>query len=190
MSALVDMYIQLSLLGSIGVVFIWMLISNHKTLTRYASELIEQKETLGQIWNKQNEILDKIYMTIQPMSFMQARDIISMMLECNRLRALEIFHDIVRLNHIHLEGHESIIIENINRELESMYQHSLNTLRRFNYSGRTLDYYFSESWEETSKVMHDELFVQKEVDEDRSRKNIKAVFDRAQNDTELKLNKA
>ena len=71
-----------------------------------------------------------------------------------------------------------------------MYQHSLNTLRRFNYSGRTLDYYFSESWEETSKVMHDELFVQKEVDEDRSRKNIKAVFDRAQNDTELKLNKA
>lgn len=194
-----QLYTQLGLLGAIGVVFIWELISNHKSMTKYTEQLMEQKDAFIEQLDKQRvdlvaqsasqiDLLNKIYEALKPNSFAQSRDLISMTIECSRLRSIEVLKDVIRQNNIHVDGHESVIQENINRELGSINQHNLNLLQRFSYSGKTLDKYMPDWWQETAKVMHDELYVQIGNDEDRLRRNIGSVFTRLQNEAEQRLN--
>ena len=109
MNSILEMYMQLGLLGTIGVVFIWMLIkqNNQNTMS------LEQ-------FRQQGELLRSIYEALKPMTYMQAEDLFSLIIGYSEEETLNILRDVIRKNNIHEPGHESIIQENINGELKAM----------------------------------------------------------------------
>jgi len=178
MTELIEMYIQLGLLGSIGVIFIWMLVRQNIAMTESTK-----------MFQKQGEILNNIYEALKPGTYVQASDLFSIIIAFSEKRIMEILHDIIRKNNIHEEGHEDIIRENIKGELTAMFTHHQLTLKRHQYSGKTLDIYMYDWTPEIAKVMLDELYNNGKPDEDRFKKNIGGVFYRIKNNIENELSK-
>lgn len=179
MNSILEMYMQLGLLGTIGVVFIWMLIkqNNQNTMS------LEQ-------FRQQGELLRNIYEALKPMTYMQAEDLFSLIIGYSEEETLNILRDVIRKNNIHEPGHESIIRENINGELKAMYTHHVTTLHRQQYSGKQLDEYMYNWTMEVTKVMYDEIYNQGKPDEERFKKNIGAVYYRIKNNIESELSRA
>lgn len=177
MTNVLDMYVQLGLLGSIGVVFIWTLIRNNNAMTAY----VEQSK-------QQGELLSKIYEALKPQTLMQANDLMHLCIDYTSIQTKQMIHDVIRKNTIHEEGHESIIVENMNGQIGGMRMKSCNLLHRFSYSGKPLDYYLPPYTTDVAKICYDEVFAAKKADEDRTNKNVDAVFQRIKSDGDANLN--
>lgn len=177
MTNVLDMYVQLGLLGSIGVVFIWTLIRNNNAMTAY----IEQTK-------KQGELLSKIYEALKPQTLMQANDLLHLCIDYSCFATLQMVREIIRKNTIHEAGHEDMIVDNMKRQLSGMRQKSCNILHRFKYSGKEIDRYMPLWEDDVENVCYDEIFTSKKIDEDRTKKNIEAVFARIKSMGDTNLN--
>ena len=179
MNQIIETYTQLGLLGTIGVVFVFLFIrqSNQNTAS------LEQ-------FRQQGELLRNIYEALKPMTYIQAQNLFSLIIAYSEAETLEILRDIIRKNNIHESGHEAIIKDNISRELKAMYIHHINTLRQQQYSGRQLDSYMADWTELVAKVMYNEIYNQGKPDEDRFKKNIGAVYYQIKNNIESELSRS
>ena len=77
MGDIIQGYLQLGLLGMIGVTFIWMLVSNHRALTSHVQALREQQV-----------VLDNIFNALKPTTLVQAKGLIELAIDRNYDRGL------------------------------------------------------------------------------------------------------
>ena len=80
-----------------------------------------------------------------------------------------------------------MILNELNTKFSSTYARSINLLRQFNYSGKSLDKYLPEWWQNAVKVALDELYSQGGKDIDRTTTNINSLFDYMKNNANLNL---
>jgi len=176
MGDIIQGYLQLGLLGMIGVTFIWMLVSNHRALTSHVQALREQQV-----------VLDNIFNALKPTTLVQAKGLIELTIDYNRLICLNDLISIIKHNNINDPAKKEMILNELNTKFSSTYARSINLLRQFNYSGKSLDKYLPEWWQNAVKVALDELYSQGGKDIDRTTININSLFDYMKNNANLNL---
>ena len=177
MTQIVDAYIQLGLLGTIGVVFIWLFIRQNNQ----NAILIEQ-------FRKQIETQDKIYDALKPLTSLQALNLFGLIFRLLPIDTYNMMCDILLKNNIH--EHESLTLESINGSLKTMHMQYSNILRCHKYSGTTLDTFFYDWTPEISKALYEELYTHKTPQsKEMIKKNIETVFLMIKNTIETEISK-
>lgn len=170
-------YVELGLLGSIGFVFVVIMIIGFFRLIKYSDAII-----------KQTNVLNNIYEALKPLTLVQARNLFLLVYEFDQLMMMEVYRDILKHNHIHDEGHESQTWERIIASVQTIYNKNVNTITNSKYSGKDLNKFMRDWWQEGAKVVYEELYHKNGVDYERTWNHINTFIENLRLETENLLN--
>ena len=165
--------------------------NNNRFISILSSSNKENSDNLAKliaVSSENNRLQNQVYEALKPSTLIQAQNLSSISFDYAALRVCQIILEVKSQNHL---KDESGTQEKINGQLKALYKYIMLTFTVFQYSGKALDKYLTESWWiSVAKTVHDEVYNRDTKNSsERIKKNVKSAFDIIENDFKDKLNK-